>query len=95
LLVRYLPYYTERERLRHKVRPGITGLAQVKGRNNLSWDDRLELDVQYVENISFKSDLNMILKTIKNVIVQKDINIIPGEKGLSLDKYREKSIKND
>jgi len=63
LLPRYLPYYTSRERLRHKVRPGITGLAQVNGRNILNWDERLELDVQYVENLSFISDLKIFFKT--------------------------------
>ncbi|ATA89109.1 sugar transferase [Capnocytophaga stomatis] len=73
LLVKYLPYYTERERLRHTVRPGITGLAQVNGRNNVSWDDKLEMDVKYVEEISFVNDLKILLKTIENVVSQKDI----------------------
>src|SRR5690606_34358869 len=73
LLVRYLPYYTEREKLRHTVRPGITGWAQVNGRNTINWDERLELDVQYVENLSFTKDLTIILKTIQNVISRKDI----------------------
>jgi len=88
LLVRYLPYYTEREKLRHSVRPGITGWAQVNGRNTLSWDERLELDVQYVENLSFKRDLEIIWLTIKNVINKKDIVVIPGEKLTTLDNYR-------
>ncbi|GET45352.1 sugar transferase [Capnocytophaga felis] len=73
LLVKYLPYYTEREKLRHTVRPGITGLAQVNGRNNVSWDDKLEMDVKYVEEISFVNDLKILLKTIQNVVSQKDI----------------------
>ncbi|GIJ93933.1 sugar transferase [Capnocytophaga stomatis] len=73
LLVKYLPYYTEREKLRHTVRPGITGLAQVNGRNNVSWDDKLEMDVKYVEEISFVNDLKILLKTIENVVSQKDI----------------------
>ena len=59
LLPKYLPYYTEREKLRHTVRPGITGLAQINGRNNLGWDDRLELDARYVENISLKNDIKI------------------------------------
>ena len=88
LLVKYLPYYTEREKLRHSVRPGITGWAQVNGRNTLSWDERLELDVQYVENLSFKRDLEIIWLTIKNVINKKDIVVIPGEKLTTLDNYR-------
>src|SRR5690554_3517329 len=62
LLVQYLPYYTERESLRHSVRPGITGLAQVNGRNFLMWNERLEMDVQYVENLSFISDMQILLK---------------------------------
>ncbi|MFK8268205.1 sugar transferase [Capnocytophaga cynodegmi] len=73
LLVKYLPYYTEREKLRHTVRPGITGLAQVNGRNNVSWDHRLEMDVRYVEEISFANDLQILLKTIQKVVSQKDI----------------------
>ena len=73
LLTKYLPYYTEREKLRHTVRPGITGLAQINGRNNISWDDKLEMDAQYVEKISFTNDLKILLKTIQNVISQKDI----------------------
>lgn len=64
LLVEYLPYYTQREKMRHTVRPGLSGLAQVNGRNFLSWDERLELDVKYVENISFKTDCMIILKTL-------------------------------
>ena len=64
LMVEYLPYYTQREKIRHTVRPGLSGLAQVNGRNFLSWDERLELDVKYVENISFKTDCMIILKTL-------------------------------
>jgi lipopolysaccharide/colanic/teichoic acid biosynthesis glycosyltransferase/RimJ/RimL family protein N-acetyltransferase len=71
LLERYLPFYTETEKLRHSVRPGITGLAQVNGRNTLNWDDRLMLDVQYVYNISFAHDLRILIKTAK-VIIRRD-----------------------
>ena len=63
LLIEYLPYYTEREKLRHTVRPGITGLAQVSGRNLLSWDARLEKDAEYVENLSFPMDMKILWKT--------------------------------
>ena len=73
LLVRYLPYYTTREHRRHKVRPGITGLAQVNGRNHLPWDKRLEMDVNYVECLSFSLDCSILIKTIKNVLFRKDI----------------------
>lgn len=85
LFVRYLPYYTNREALRHSVRPGITGLAQVNGRNFLDWDSRLELDAHYVENISLVNDLKIALLTIKNVIARKDIAVIPGTIGKPLD----------
>lgn len=75
LLIKYLPYYTEREKLRHSVRPGITGLAQINGRSNLDWDYRLEMDVKYVENISFVLDFKILIQTIINVIKQKDIEV--------------------
>ena len=68
LLVEYLPYYTEREKLRHTVRPGITGLAQVSGRNLISWDKRLELDAQYAENLSFALDMKIFFRTIAVVL---------------------------
>lgn len=90
LLTRYLPYYTEREQLRHSVRPGITGYAQSHGRNNLSWDEKLEMDVVYVENISFKNDFEILFLTIKNVFVSKDIEVAP--KGNFLDVERGKSV---
>ena len=64
LLVRYLPYYTKRERLRHSVRPGITGLAQVNGRNCIGWDEKLAFDVQYAENVSLLGDIKIVLSTV-------------------------------
>lgn len=73
LLVRYLPYYTDQERIRHEVRPGITGLAQVSGRNFLEWNKRLSLDVAYVEGVSLRMDFSIILKTIHRVITSKDV----------------------
>lgn len=90
LFVRYLPYYTNREALRHTVRPGITGLAQVNGRNFLDWNSRLELDAQYVESISLINDIKIALLTIKNVIARKDIAVIPGAIGKPLDIERSK-----
>ena len=77
LLVEYLPWYTEEERLRHTVRPGISGWAQVHGRNNLAWDDKLALDVYYVKNMSFIMDCKVIMKTILNVISHKDVVVVP------------------
>ena len=73
LLVSYLPYYTEKEKLRHTVRPGLTGLAQVSGRNFLDWDRRLQKDVEYVKNLSFLMDLKVIFMTIKVVLVKEDV----------------------
>ena len=75
LLVEYLPYYTEEERLRHSVRPGLTGLAQVSGRNYLAWDKRLTKDVEYVKHISFITDVNIIIKTIMVVFKKEDISV--------------------
>lgn len=71
LLTRYLPYYTEREQLRHTIRPGITGWAQVHGRNAISWDDKLELDAEYAEQLSFLLDAKIFFLTIKKVIIKE------------------------
>lgn len=82
LLVSYLPYYSERERLRHTVRPGLTGLAQVSGRNFLQWDKRLEKDVEYVEHITFLGDLKILAMTVKVALkpehVAEDTNAAEG-----------------
>lgn len=83
LLVSYLPYYTEREKLRHSVRPGLTGLAQVSGRNFLDWDRRLEKDVEYVEHLSFGMDLKVLWMTVQTVLghseeVAEDTNAVEG-----------------
>lgn len=73
LLVSYLPYYTEEEALRHTVRPGLTGLAQVSGRNFLDWDRRLAKDVEYVKGLSFAMDVRVLLMTVKVVLVKSDV----------------------
>ena len=75
LLTGYLPYYTERERLRHTVRPGLTGLAQVSGRNFIAWDARLEKDVEYVEHLSFLTDLKILWKTVMVVLKEEDVAV--------------------
>jgi undecaprenyl phosphate N,N'-diacetylbacillosamine 1-phosphate transferase len=67
LLPEYLPYYSDKEKIRHTVRPGLTGLAQASGRNLVDWDTRLSYDIEYVENLSFKMDILVIIKTIKTV----------------------------
>lgn len=71
LLVKYLPLYSERQARRHEVRPGFTGLAQVKGRNSISWEEKFEWDVWYVDNITFGGDIKIILNTVK-VVLKKD-----------------------
>ena len=86
LLPRYLPYYTEREKLRHTVRPGITGLAQINGRNSIGWDDRLEYDAKYAENVTLKNDLAIILSTVARVLKQSDILVTPKENYLDVER---------
>ena len=83
LLVEYLPYYTEREANRHSVRPGITGYTQVHGRNNLPWNERLEMDVYYVEHLSFKTDFMVFWQTVVNVLSRKDVQVITGDQKTS------------
>ncbi len=75
LLISYIPYYTETERMRHKVRPGLTGLAQVNGRNFVSWDNRLAYDVKYVENITFFADIRIIFMTAFQFIKKQDVAV--------------------
>ena len=74
LLPQYLPLYSERQRKRHNVKPGITGWAQVNGRNAISWTKKFEYDVWYVENLSFGLDVKIIIKTIKKVVISEGIN---------------------
>lgn len=89
LAVQYLPYYTEFERKRHSVLPGLTGLAQINGRNSLCWEEKFKYDVEYTMNVSFLLDIKIIIKTI--VIILKRNNI--GLRGLNapedFDKYRQ------
>ena len=74
LLVRYLPRYNKEQHKRHRVRPGLTGLAQVNGRNAISWEDKFRYDVKYVNNVTFKGDLDIIMKTVKAVLHRDGIN---------------------
>jgi sugar transferase EpsL len=78
LFVEYLEYYSDEERKRHSVRPGITGLAQVSGRNHLLWDERLALDVQYVDRLSLRLDLLILGKTVLRLLHRDDVIVIPG-----------------
>lgn len=74
LLMEYLPLYNQEQARRHEVKPGITGWAQVNGRNAISWEEKFRLDVEYVDNISFAMDLKIILMTVKKVFVSEGIS---------------------
>ena len=74
LLVEYLALYNEEQKHRHDVRPGLTGLAQVNGRNCITWEEKFKYDVEYVNNVSFINDCKIILKTIQKVVQRDDIN---------------------
>ena len=75
LLIEYLPYYTEEEHHRHDVRPGLTGLAQVNGRNTLTWEEKFSFDLAYVQHISFVMDLNILLSTIGKVLNRTGVQV--------------------
>ena len=91
LLVKYLPYYTDEERKRHNIRPGLTGHAQAHGRNEITWEKKLELDVWYVNHLSFTTDVKVILETIKVVLSHDGIALNALE---DFDEYREKQLQN-
>lgn len=74
LLVKYLEYYTPEQNRRHEVTPGISGWAQVNGRNTISWEEKFDYDVWYVENVSLKLDMKIIMKTVKNVLIRDGVN---------------------
>lgn len=80
LLMEYLPYYTEEERRRHDVRPGLTGLAQVNGRNAISWDEKLRLDLAYVKHVSLSGDLKILFQTVGKTLKRSDIQVGSGFK---------------
>ncbi len=92
LLVKYLPYYNDRERLRHSVRPGLTGYAQAHGRNAISWDKKFEYDIYYVEHLSFITDVKVIIDTVKTVLTHEGVvlNALP-----DFDEYRKNQMEKD
>ncbi|HDY8043924.1 TPA: sugar transferase [Vibrio vulnificus] len=93
LLVEYLDYYTQEESKRHLVRPGLTGLAQISGRNNLAWDERLKIDVDYVEKQSFFLDLKILYWTIIKVLKREDVLVVPSTKfGKLSEERRNKNV---
>ena len=90
MAVQYLPYYNEKEGHRHDVKPGLTGLAQVNGRNALQWEERFKYDLKYVNNVSFKLDLKIICMTIKKVFKRENIVVRGTGKTEDFDTYRRK-----
>lgn len=86
LLVKYLPRYSREQHRRHEVIPGMSGWAQVNGRNNINWGKKFELDVYYVDNISLMMDLRVFLKTIKKVLFREDIKQVDGNEA-SMDEF--------
>lgn len=81
LLVEYLPWYTEAEKHRHDVRPGLTGLAQVSGRNHIDWDERFALDVEYVQTVSLGKDLKILFMTALKVLKRNDVAVNTADEG--------------
>ena len=90
LLIRYMPYIREFERIRFSIRPGITGLAQIIGRNDLPWEERFRLDAEYARNITFFNDIHIICLTLARVVQCSGVQVDPGRVMLDLDKEREK-----
>jgi lipopolysaccharide/colanic/teichoic acid biosynthesis glycosyltransferase len=88
LPVRYRPFFTDRERKRFLIRPGISGLAQVSGRNLVHWDKRLAMDVEYVENLSFGLDLKIFFRTIKNIFFRENLVVDPTTRMIDFDVLR-------
>lgn len=88
LAVQYLPYYTEEEKHRHDVRPGLTGLAQVHGRNSIDWEEKFSYDVKYVQKITFWTDVKIILDTIVTVLRREDIGVRGVDAPIDFDVYR-------
>ena len=95
LAVVYLPYYNKQETHRHDVRPGLTGLAQVNGRNTLIWEDRFKYDLEYVNNITFLNDCKIILKTIKKVFKEEGIEVRGTGKNIDFNVYRQKQLEKE
>lgn len=95
LLVEYLDYYNERERKRHSVSPGLTGLAQINGRNAIGWEERFEYDIKYSENITFINDLKILFLTIKKVFFRENITMSEGRELDDFNVYRKKQIENN
>lgn len=90
----YLPFYNEVEKKRHLVRPGITGLAQISGRNFLTWEERFALDVEYVDNIGLFMDVKILVQTFKKALLGKDVAEDPNAFIEGFDVHRKKQLEN-
>ena len=88
LIVDYLPYYTNEERDRHSVRPGLSGLAQINGRSTASWEQRFQYDLEYIANITFINDIKIIVKTIGKVMKRTDVGEIDVDTPIDFDQHR-------
>lgn len=96
LLPEYLPWYTDKEKRRHNVRPGISGWAQVNGRSNITWDKKLEYDVYYVDHLSFVMDVKVIFKTLQNMINKSEVvGVVPQNGSGKLNVERANKMKNN
>jgi len=95
LAVQYLPYYTERERLRHSVRPGLTGLAQVNGRNETTWEDRFTYDLKYVSSVSFRQDLSILFRTAAVTLGRSGIGVRGVDSLPDFDTYRKQQTEKE
>lgn len=91
LLIQYLELYNEHQKRRHEVRPGLSGHAQVNGRNAISWEDKFNLDVEYVDNVSFIEDWKIIFKTIKKVFVKEGIS---SDTSVTMEPFRGSKVEN-
>lgn len=95
LAVCYLPYYNEKEKHRHDVRPGLTGLAQINGRNAINWDKRFAYDIEYVNNITFINDLKILFKTFYKVLKRDDVVVTGTGNVIDFDEYRRNQLNQE
>ncbi len=92
LVPSYLPYYTDEERHRHDVRPGLTGLAQINGRNNLTWEERFAYDLEYINNITLIGDIKIIIGTVIAVFKRKDVTVRKSDGSSDFNTYRTRQM---
>ena len=95
LVIKYLPFYTEEEMTRHNVRPGITGLAQINGRNAIDWDSKLKYDIEYVKNLSLRLDIYILFKTFIKVLIKSNVSSSGIDAPGDFDRYRQKTKKTE